>query len=79
MARVFVDVAAACLNSLRQKCGAPARMVTGTKFRDDRSRLFLYLAARKFEPVTIFAESTISATMSSQQTKYCFLRNLELE
>jgi hypothetical protein len=39
-----------------------AKMVTGTKFRDDRSRGLLYLRARKFEPVTTFAESTISAT-----------------
>ena len=31
-------------------------MVTGTKFRDDRSRGLLYLRARKFEPVTTFAE-----------------------
>jgi hypothetical protein len=29
-------------------------MVTGTKFRDHRC--FLYLRARKFEPVTTFAE-----------------------
>src|SRR5271156_306020 len=27
-------------------------MVTGTKFRGDRSRGFLYLPTRKFEPVT---------------------------
>ena len=37
-------------------------MVTGTKFRDDRSRGLLYLRARKFEPVTTFADPTISAT-----------------
>ena len=36
-----------------------AKMVTGTKFRGDRSRGLLYLRARKFEPVTTFAESTI--------------------
>jgi len=34
--------------------------VTGTKFRDDRSRGLLWLGARKFEPVTTFAEPTIS-------------------
>jgi len=39
-------------------------MVTGTKFRDSRSRGLLYFGARKFEPVTTFAESTISATGS---------------
>jgi hypothetical protein len=48
--------------SLWQKCGTLAKMVTSTKFRDDRSRGFLYLPARKFQPVTTFAESTISAT-----------------
>jgi hypothetical protein len=34
-----------------------AKMVTGTKFREDRSRGCLYLRARKFEPVTTFAEN----------------------
>src|ERR1017187_1513178 len=37
-----------------------AKMVTGTKCRDDRSRGCLDLRARQFEPVTTFAESTIS-------------------
>jgi hypothetical protein len=42
--------------SLWWKFRGLAKMVTGTKFRDDRSRGLLYLRARKFEPVTTFAE-----------------------
>jgi hypothetical protein len=34
-------------------------MVTGTKFRDDRPRNRGHLPARKFEPVTTFAEPAI--------------------
>ena len=34
-------------------------MVTGTKFRVGRSRGFWRLRARKFEPVTTFAEPAI--------------------
>jgi hypothetical protein len=37
-----------------------AKMVTGTKFRIHRSRFLVGLRARKFEPVTTFAELAIS-------------------
>ena len=40
-----------------------AKMVTGAKFRGDRSRGFLYLRALKFEPVTPFAEGILSAKL----------------
>jgi len=41
-----------------------AKMVTGTKFRAERSLVLLCLHARKIEPVTTFAEPAISSTGS---------------
>jgi hypothetical protein len=43
-------------DSLAPRCRSLAKMVTGTKFRDDQSTSLSNLPARKFEPVTTFAE-----------------------